>query len=206
MNTLNQPGHSSYLFPRTKTVGYRDFSVDSSIYLHVNIHARSHQRIGQMPQFIIPFLLSGSSPHYVTGKFVSIFELDFIFPDLQFPIYTPQCPPVILIEHRLRSNLGSYTQFWSVEEKGLPLMPPSNSIQLNCFFFKEFYSFIWERKKRKERAWAGGGQGWSRLLAEQGAQNEAQSQDPGIMTWAKVHLMDWTTLAPNSTQFDRIYL
>ena len=111
MNTLNQPGHSSYLFPRTKTVGYRDFSVDSSIYLHVNIHARSHQRIGQMPQFIIPFLLSGSSPHYVTGKFVSIFELDFIFPDLQFPIYTPQCPPVILIEHRLRSNLGSYTQF-----------------------------------------------------------------------------------------------
>lgn len=51
---------------------------------------------------------------------MNIFELAFLFPDLQFPIYPPPCPSVILLEPSLSGNLGSYTQFQSVEGEELP--------------------------------------------------------------------------------------
>lgn len=56
---------ADYLFLRTNTVGYRSFPVDGGIYLHVNTHAKSQQRIGQMLKYlhiIIPLPLSKSKP------------------------------------------------------------------------------------------------------------------------------------------------
>ena len=70
-------------------------------------------------------------------------------------------------------------------------------------FFKRFYlcserACMWARV-----GWRASGGGRSRLPTEQGAQREAQSQDPRIMTWAKRRgIMDWATQGP----FDKILI
>ena len=67
------------------------------------------------------------------------------------------------------------------------------------FSFLRFYLFIWQRERARAQAArvAVRRRGRSRLPMEQGAQCEAQSQDPGIMTRAEGwHWTNWATHAP----------
>ena len=66
-------------------------------------------------------------------------------------------------------------------------------------FFKDFMYLL-----EKERAYtqAGRGRGRSRLPTEQGAWCGAQSQGPGIMTWAeRRRLTNWATQTPSDHHF-----
>ena len=71
--------------------------------------------------------------------------------------------------------------------------------QLGWFsFFKRLYLFVWEREHgRGVGGGRGRGKGTSRPSAERGAGCGALSQDPEIMTWAKVRcLTDRVTQVP----------
>ena len=61
---------------------------------------------------------------------------------------------------------------------------------------------IWETERDRESMSLGvvkRGRGRRRLSAEQGAWQEAPSQDPGVMTWAEGRgVSDWATWAPSS--------
>ena len=63
-------------------------------------------------------------------------------------------------------------------------------------FFKDFI-FLFDRE-RAQAGWVQAeGEGEAASPAEQGARCGAWSQDPEIMTWAKVRLLtDWATQAP----------
>ena len=68
------------------------------------------------------------------------------------------------------------------------------------------YLFIWEREKECVREQKQGDQGREKQ-AEQETQQGAQSQDPGIMTWAKGRcITDWATQVPLSLSLNKHFL
>ena len=68
----------------------------------------------------------------------------------------------------------------------------------DIFIFKILFAYL--RERERENAWAGE-EAWERekqTPQEEGARCRAQSQDPGIMTWAQgIYLNDWATQAPH---------
>ena len=74
------------------------------------------------------------------------------------------------------------------------------------FFVLEFYLFIWQREQESTSRQSSRGRGRSRLPTEQGARCGAQSQDPGIKTWAEgSHLTNGATQAPHIFSFKKLF-
>ena len=79
------------------------------------------------------------------------------------------------------------------------LNPVIHILKFIFIFLKILFIYLTERERAAE------GEGEADFPAEQGAQCGTQSQDPGIMTWAKGRrLIHWATQALLTQAFNKI--